>query len=444
MALIRQAILVLVLGLAALWIWVRFVPSSLTYLDRAGLLSVLRDHDVSLFGLSFLPAEVAPPAQAPVAGAPGRGRGPVQVRVVAAAEGILNNIVTAIGDGQAVRSVTVMSEGAGRIVSIPVRSGQFVERGAVIALLDREAEQIALERARLMLEDTRDRVERQQRLFDSGAVSDVQLRDARLALRTAELEVRQAEFDLRQRSILAPVAGWIGIVSVEVGDHVTSTTSITRLDDRSSILVEFRLPEQFIGRLKLGDTIMAEPLAQPGIQFQGTVTALDNRVDPASRSLRVQAELDNAGDDLRSGMAFKIFLEFPGERHVSVDPLAIQWGDEGSFVWVVRDGKAARVTVRIKQRTPDSVLVTGKLAVGDMVITEGVQMLRPGSDVAPVEAAASRGGPGAAGRVPVDDPGHAPAITPAIAPTDRGRQRALDVPGRQGAGGDHAAKRTAA
>jgi hypothetical protein len=100
--------------------------------------------------------------------------------------------------------------------------------------------------------------------------------------------------------------------------------------------------------------------------------------------------------------------------------------------------------VRIKQRTPDSVLVTGKLAVGDMVITEGVQMLRPGSDVAPVEAAASRGGLGAAGRVPVDDPGHAPAITPAIAPTDRGRQRALDVPGRQGAGGDHAAKRAAA
>lgn len=441
MAYLRQILLILVLVVVALWGWTRYVPSAAPYLDRAGILPVLRQYDVNFLGFSLLPPEAGAVVKAtgPVAGR-GGGRGPTRVVTAIAGEGVLNNIVTAIGDGQAVRSVTVMSEDAGRILEIPVQSGQYVEKGAMIALLDHQAEQIALDRARLMLEDTTDKVERQRKLYDSGAVSDVQLRDARLALRTAELEVRQAEFDLRQRRILAPVAGWIGIISVEVGDHVTSTTPITRLDDRSRILVEFRLPERFIGRLRLGDTLTAEPLAQVGAKFRGTVTALDNRVDPASRSLRVQAELDNAGDDLRSGMAFTIHLQFPGERHVAVDPLAIQWGDSGAFLWVVRQGKAARVLVQIMQRTPGSVLVTGDIAVGDVVITEGVQMLRLGTEVAPVEAAAAGVAPG-----PGRANGAVPAMTPASEPVVPGeRQKVIDVPRRQGADGAAPAPRTAA
>lgn len=441
MAYLRQSLLIFVLIVLALWGWLRYVPSATQYLERVGLLPVLRQYDVSILGFSLLPPEAGKVVKAAgPAGGRGGVRGPTPVVTAIAGEGVLNHLVTAIGDGQAVRSVTVMPEDAGRIIEISVLSGQYMEKGAVIALLDREAEQIALDRARLLLEDTTEKVDRQRKLYDSGAVSDVQLRDARLALRTAELEVRQAEFDLRQRSILAPVAGWIGIISVEVGDHVTSTTPITRLDDRSRILVEFRLPERFIGRLKLGDTLTAEPLAQIGAKFRGTVTALDNRVDPASRSLRVQAELDNAGDDLRSGMAFTIHLEFPGERHVAVDPLAVQWGDSGAFVWVVREGKAARVLVQIMQRTPGSVLVTGDIAVGDVVITEGVQMLRPGTEVAPVEAGAT-----GAVKVPGRATGAMPAMTPASEPVEPGeRQRAIDVPRRQGADGANPAPRTAA
>ncbi|MEZ5800625.1 MAG: hypothetical protein R3D29_09360 [Nitratireductor sp.] len=74
-------------------------------------------------------------------------------------------------------------------------------------------------------------------------------------------------------------------------------------------------------------------------------------------------------------------MQFKGENHPSVDPLAIQWDSSGSYVWGVRDGKAIRIPAAIVQRNADKVLVNAELAPGDMVITEGVQNVRPGAAV---------------------------------------------------------------
>jgi RND family efflux transporter MFP subunit len=118
--------------------------------------------------------------------------------------------------------------------------------------------------------------------------------------------------------------------------------------------------------------------------------ALDNRVDETSRTLLVQAALANKDDRLRPGMALRMSLAFTGESHPAVDPLSIQWGADGAFVWAVRDGKALRLPIRILQRNSDAVLVEGDFQSGDLVVTEGVQALRPGSEVqlAPQDGAA--------------------------------------------------------
>lgn len=441
MAVLRQSLVILVLSLAALWGWVRYVPSSVPYLERYGVLELISTYQFTVFGVPVLPqpeealAKVGPPQ----AGRRGPG-GPARVITEVAGEGLLNDVFTAIGDGQAIRSVTVMPEDSGRIVAIPARPGQFVTEGAVLARLDPEAEEIALERAKLVREDTADRVERQRRLYESGAASDVQLRDAQLALRTAELDVRQREFDLLRRTIFAPISGWIGLIRIEVGDQVTTSTPVAQLDDRTRILVEFRMPERFVGRLALGDEVTVVPIARPDRVYRGVVAELDNRVDQTSRTLRVRAEVDNAADDLRSGMAFTITLDFPGEPYTAVNALAIQWGGGGSFVWAIEDGKAARIPVRIMQRTADEVLVEGGITPGTHVITEGLQMLRPGAPVTPVGAGAQQtdGDDPSAERVGGGLSGAAsegrPAADPALQEVPAPRKRALDTPGDQDAG----------
>jgi RND family efflux transporter MFP subunit len=280
-----------------------------------------------------------------------------------------------------VRSVELSFEVTGRLREVLVAPGDLVAVGDVIAELDAEAAQLSVDRARLLLDDRRKTVERLDQLAQSGATTALQRQDAELALRTAELELQSAARDLADHSLVAPVAGYVGLIEPQIGDLVSSTTSITRIEDRSSLLLDFRVPERVASRIGPGDAIEATAVSTPGQPVAGQIVAVDNRVDEASRTLRVQATIANPDDRLRAGMAFRISLVFTGSEHPAVDPLAIQWGAEGAFVWVVRDLKAARVPIRILQRNARTVLIEAAFEPGDLVVTEGVQALRPGADV---------------------------------------------------------------
>jgi RND family efflux transporter MFP subunit len=314
-------------------------------------------------------------------GGQGGARTATTVTALPPGEGQIADRVTAIGDGQALRSVAVFAETPGRVTEMRVRSGQKVQAGAVLLQLDDEAETIALERAKLVREDAVARLERARQLQASGTGTDVQLREAELSLRQAELELREAGYDLAQRQIVVPVSGWIGIVNAEVGAQIATTTEIARVDDRSVLLVDVRLPERMVGRVTVGDPIKAEALAGGFGVIEGRIRAIDNRVDPASRTLRVQAELPNPDDRFRAGMAFVMTLDLPGASAPAVDPLSVQWSREGAYVWVVREGKATRLPVRIAQREAERVLVEAAFEPGDLVVIEGVQAVRPGAEV---------------------------------------------------------------
>jgi RND family efflux transporter MFP subunit len=362
----KQIALTLALGVAGLFAVAVFVPGVWNGLGLGG------------------PEETgaANPAQGGGwGGGQGGARTATTVTALPPGEGQIADRVTAIGDGQALRSVAVFAETPGRVTEMRVRSGQKVQAGDVLLQLDDEAETIALERAKLVQEDAVARLERARQLQASGTGTDVQLREAELSLRQAELELREAGYDLAQRQIVVPASGWIGIVNAEVGAQIATTTEIARVDDRSVLLVDVRLPERMVGRVTVGDPIKAEALAGGFGVIEGRIRAIDNRVDPASRTLRVQAELPNPDDRLRAGMAFAMTLDLPGAAAPAVDPLSVQWSREGAYVWVVREGKATRLPVRIAQREAEWVLVEAAFEPGDLVVIEGVQAVRPGAEV---------------------------------------------------------------
>ena len=375
----KQTILVFAALAAALLLWVTQVPAALPFLDRYGVLAQL-----DRLGL-HVASPAAEPAGMPPPGGPRQGGGPALVVAEEPAPRIMNDIVTAIGSARAARAVTLASEISGRLTTLNVASGDYVEAGATVAELDSDAARIAVDRATLMLDDARATWDRLSQLQTSGATTQLQVQEADLALKTAELALREAEFALAQHRVVAPVSGWVGILAVEIGDQVSPNVEITRIEDRSSLIVDFRVPERIVRLLKVGDPVTVSPLAQPGVELAGRISALDNRVDEASRTLLVQAAIGNEDDRLRPGMAFKIALAFTGESHPAVDPLAIQWGSEGAYVWAVREGKAKRLPIRILQRNSDVVLVELDLMPGDLIVTQGVQSLRPGSEVAVVE-----------------------------------------------------------
>ncbi len=364
MSILRQLLLTLALVGIAAAAAVTYVPAARAWL--AGPLSRI--------GIVLA---VDAPEDAPEARRGGKG-----TTVVAASPGTgaMGGKVEAIGTGQALRSVLVMPEVSGQVTALPLDAGAVVKVGDVLARLDDREASIAVDRAQLMLDDARVTDDRTKSLQSRGAASELQVQNADLTLKSAELELRQAAFDLSQREVRAPIAGTIGIVGVEVGAQVTSDTELMRIDDRSSLNVEFRVPERYAARIRVGDPVAARPLAATA-SLTGRVSAIDNRIDETSRTLIVRAAFANADDRLRAGMAFNVTMSFPGDPKPAVDPLAIQWSSDGSYVWVVRDGKAAKVAVRILQRGGDAVLVDADFVAGDLVVREGVQTLRPGDPV---------------------------------------------------------------
>ena len=368
MSLLRQGLLSLVILAGALFVWVSYVPSAIPFLDRIGVISML--------GLNAADLQKAASEQGQR-----RGGGPVQVIVSQVRDQMIADEVNSIGDGRALHNVTARSEAVGRITAIAVVAGSRVEAGDLMISLENEAESIAMERAQVTLEDAQAEAQRVEQLKLSGAVTEVRAREAELALRTAELSLRQARFDLGQRRVVAPISGMVGIIDLEVGDRVGVQDALVSITDRSQVLIDFRVPERVIGQMSIGMPISVTPLGLRDVTLTGEISAIDTVVDRASRTLRVQGKVANKEDNLRAGMAFSVLMTFPGETLLAVDPLSLQWSSDGAFVWAVRDGKAARVPVDIRQRNSDTVLVEAELTPGETIVIEGVQNLRPGSEV---------------------------------------------------------------
>ena len=355
----KQALLSLAVLAVAAVIWARQFPQAAALFERLGFPAATASVEPDAMESA---GQSGPPV---VIGQPVR-------------EATINDRVSAIGDGRSIRSVTITPYDPGRVASVDVASGAFVTAGTPLVSLDQEVEEIALDRARLALDDARATLKRNE-LVGSRGVTEAQLRQSELAVREGELAVRDAEVALDHRVIRAPFDGWVGIISVDAGDHVESSTELGTLDDRSHVLVDFRIPERFVGQIRPGMPVSARPLSRGDLTLDGEIVTLDSRVDPATRTLRVRASLDNSEDRLRAGMAFSITLRFPGESYAAVDPLAVQWSAEGPYVWVAVEGKAAQVPVRIVQREDDAVLVDADLAAGTRVVTEGMQVLREGA-----------------------------------------------------------------
>ena len=335
----------------------------------------------------------------------GFGRGGSSLVVTAAVEIDNSGLeISAIGTVVAARAVTLYPQGTGVIVEVAFQPGTEVGKGQVLVRLDDADQQVAVERSRVGLAEVVSARARAERLAQSNNITTVALADAKSAVVKAEIDLKSAEIDLSKRTLAAPFAGTIGLSDVTVGDLVNSSKAIATLDDVSTVTVAFDVPERAIGRIARGQRVRATTDALPDLMFVGTVGAIDSRVDPTARTLRVQARLPNDAKVLRPGMAVDVRIVFAGEPRPVVPSLAVLWDREGSFVWKLEGDSVKRTGVRILGRRSGTVIVAADLAAGDRVIIEGLQSLREGASVAPV-GAEDKAGANSGGGAPPRGPG---------------------------------------
>ncbi len=301
-----------------------------------------------------------------------------EVKVVPIAER-----VAAVGSGRARRQVTIATRHAGVVANVLFEGGKQVEANQPLVQLHAETEQIAVETAEAQRAQAADAVERLKQL-NEGVVTRVARAEADTALKVADAALRRAREELDRMTVRAPFAGIVGLTNLQIGDYIGVGTQIATLDDRTTILVEFTVPESVATLIKPGLPVRASLVTRVGEVFEGKIDAVGTRIDPDTRTLAVRGEIPNPTLVLIPGSTFSISVRLTGQNAPQVPGLAVQWDRRGAYVWrVSADNKVERVDIAIISRTGDQVMVDAKLNAGEKVIFEGGDQLTADQTVAP-------------------------------------------------------------
>jgi membrane fusion protein (multidrug efflux system) len=295
----------------------------------------------------------------------------------------LTDEVFAVGNLRANESVMVRPETAGRVVQIGFSEGSMVRRGDLLVELDRSVLLAQVEQAKAELDLSKANFDRTADLAERKFVSLSAKDQAAANLSVQEAKLRLAEAQLAKTRIFAPFAGVVGLRNFSIGDYVREGADLVVIEDVSQMKVDLRLPERFLGDLKIGQSIEVRVDAQPQRAFRATLSALDAQISADGRALIVRGTLGNPDALLRTGMFVRARLVLKEKAAaVMVPEEAIYPMGADMYVYRVIDGKAVRSRVVTGLRREGRVEVMQGVAAGDVVVTAGqIKITRDGTEV---------------------------------------------------------------
>lgn len=291
--------------------------------------------------------------------------------------------IEALGTTRAAESVDITARVSKVITGIQFTEGEWVERGELLVELENSEALADHAAAQSALVESRSQYDRSRELLGSGGVSESRVEELEAVMLADEAAVRAAEARLQDHRLRAPFSGVTGLRRVSVGALVSPGAIITTLDDVSTVLLDFDVPESHMSGLEVGQTLDARSVAYPDDRFAGTVATIDSRVDPVTRAVTVRARLPNPDGLLKPGMFMTVRVLREASEILLVPEQALVPMQSRQYLYVVEDGVAGLRQVTIGRRIPGSVEVVGGLEAGEVVVIEGTQRLRDGMAVDP-------------------------------------------------------------
>jgi multidrug efflux system membrane fusion protein len=316
---------------------------------------------------------------------------PPPVSVDVAKTGELPQGITAIGSLTAVHQVTLSPEIAGRVTKFSFEAGTTVKQGTVLVQINDAPDQADLASAKAQERLANLILGRQRDLQSRGFASREQLDTAQTQHDAAVATIARLQAVIAQKQVRAPFDGQLGIRQVEAGQYVNTGAALVTLTDISHLYANFTIPEQARPQLALGQDLQVTVDAYPGRTFPGKISVLDPQVAPDTRTIKLQAVIDNAEHLLMPGMFVRVDVKLPSRANVVTIPeIALDHNIYGDFVYVVKNGdpdkdgkptlKVVRATVNVTDHVGDRVAVTG-VNGGDRVVTTGQIKLSDGAAV---------------------------------------------------------------
>ena len=294
--------------------------------------------------------------------------------------------IRAIGSLRSDESVQMASEIAGRIEQINFTEGGVVGAGDVLVKLDDdlvEAE-VADAKARFELAEANDA--RAKTLEPTGFVTGKKVDEAEATLETTRAALELARVRLAKHAIKAPFAGAVGLRKVSPGSYIGVGTAVVNLEKIDVLKLDFKLPEQFLPSVAVGQYVDVIVDAHPGRTFVGEIYAIDPQVDVNGRALALRARLSNAELLLRPGLFARVLVKGKQTREVVLVPESaiVPRGGE-TFVFRIEAGKAVEAKVKLGERRGAEVEILEGVLPNALLVTAGQLKLRNGLPVEVIE-----------------------------------------------------------
>jgi multidrug efflux system membrane fusion protein len=356
-----------------------------------------------------------------------QGAGPVPVVTARVATREMPVTLGAVGTVEASSMVDIRAQVTGQLSAIHFREGQDVTAGTLMFALDERPFRAALQQAQAVLaRDTAQsanaqaQLKRYNDLFNRGLIPrdqfETQSANANALEATLEADraaVENARLNLQYAQIKAPITGRTGALNVHVGDLVRAndTTPLVTINQVSPVFVTFSVPGRLLADVRRYSAIKpltvsvrpsggpaTEPVQPGGLpegnragtasapvvrDEVGTVTFVDNTVDPTTGTIKLKATFPNRDRALWPGLFVQASLMLTTNPNALVVPaVAVQIGQQGQFVYVVRDDHTVEVRpVRLDREVGSDAVIAQGLAAGEQVVTDGQLRLTPGARV---------------------------------------------------------------
>lgn len=310
---------------------------------------------------------------------------PVQVEVLGSAP--FKETLQLTGTIKAVDDITVSTEEGGVLKEWLVERGSTVEEGEVIALINDDVLKPAYEAAFAQYRTAELNYQKQSKVYDEAAVSELQMKSAEYSRDAAKAQADLAHARWERTRVKSPITGVVEDRLADAGELLPPGYPVARIISLTRVKAVISVPERYAGTIRAGAPVSIAVTAYPREQFEGKVSFVGAAVNPDNRSLPIEVMIGNAHRRLKPDMIARALISQSTEREALIldGSLLVQIDEDRYAVFVEKDGRAVRKTVTLGARSGSNIEILTGLSTGDRVIVSGAQSLYDGQPVSVVE-----------------------------------------------------------
>lgn len=294
-------------------------------------------------------------------------------------------IIQAVGQVQSEHTVEVKPQVSGVLKQVFFQEGQYIRQGQRLFQIDPAPFEAALASAKAAWENAKANADRLAPLAKQDYATQQELDNAQAAADQAQAAYQQAQINLGYTDIRAEVAGRTGSLAVRTGNVVapSDATPLVVINQMKPILVQYVIPQQAledVRKYQAGHPIKVIVNHENGIGEidEGGLVFIDNAVNTSTGTVMLKARMPNRLEQLWPGQYVNVEMQLAVQKNAVVVPqTSVQTGQNGNFVYLVKDGDAVVQDVKVDRQVGDLVVIGSGLHGGEQVITLVPRNLRP-------------------------------------------------------------------